>query len=79
MYLCYVQTLSEQVLQRHMSTVAHASTDNVIAYAKLEQMCCDLCADSRTFQLAVLQLCREGRCVVMDTQQGEKVVMLLVL
>ena len=61
------------MLECHYGHVENEVTDCVVSYAILAAHCMHLCADQMTFDLALLQLVREGRCSMLHGDAGEKV------
>lgn len=49
-------------------------TDEVIGYRDLAQRCKDICTDDRSLDVALMELCRQKRCVIGVGSDGEKVV-----
>ena len=61
------------MLECHYGRVENDLTDCVVSYAVLASHCRDLCADQLTFDLALLQLVRDGKCSMLNGDSGEKV------
>ena len=48
-------------------------TDEVIGFYDLARHCKDICADEQSFEVAIMELCRQNKCVIGIGTQGEKV------
>lgn len=71
--LVCIQDAAEAIYQRHCSTVTCQLTDNLINYNELARSCRDLCADDKSFDIALMELCRQKKCVIGYDADGEKV------
>jgi charged multivesicular body protein 7 len=69
-----VKKAADAVYERHCSSVTFRLTDDVVGYADLAQRCADICADRRSFDITLLELCRQKRCAIGIGADGEKVI-----
>lgn len=73
-----VQAAANAIYERHKDSVIYSVTDNVIAYAALQQNCRDICADDDSFHFAILELVRQKLCTVTVGSDKEQLIRMVV-
>lgn len=67
------QEAANSIYEHHCNSVQCQLTDHVVGYNELMQSCKQICPDARSFEVALMELCCQKRCVVGVGSNGEKV------
>ena len=67
-----LQSKSEEILQRFANDDSPGG--NLIEMTELLQKCGDICSDMETLHLVVLQLVKDKKAVVVQTERNEQVI-----
>ena len=69
----YLQEKADLIFLQQQTNMEHERTDCIVGLEDLHAQCKHLVPDVDHFQLVVTQLCNDNRCIVFETDQGEKV------
>ncbi|ELT87277.1 hypothetical protein CAPTEDRAFT_192951, partial [Capitella teleta] len=69
-----LQSIAQDIQERHASGIEHESTDSVVSYSHLAHLCEGLYGNEETLHVAVQLLCLQNQCIIIDGDAGEKLI-----
>ncbi|ESN92573.1 hypothetical protein HELRODRAFT_164645 [Helobdella robusta] len=72
-----VKEAASNVYAHHNNNVMYDVTDNVVSYDVLQRQCHHICSDEKSFEVAILELCRQKLCCVKVNADGDKVLIFI--